>query len=142
MPPKQAEKGKQIRFVSGTYLGKTGWLNTAASKKGLFKRSVIVDLGDDGEKVTSVMKFSFRDAFKKVKTFEQALMKQHPDIENEMVTLCRHLSECYNLNGDAMAAYFKEELRIAVTEHLSRGGKAKFRLVQFPEDDDTKMHAV
>jgi hypothetical protein len=74
-------KGEEIRFVAGNYIGETGWLN-AAKRHTKLKYYVIVDL-DDEEKATLVWKTSVKLSSEEVAptSFEEACLRQHPDID-------------------------------------------------------------
>ena len=121
-------KGRQIRFISGKYGGKSktgsgyGW--TDSKGKILAKQKwVIVDMTGDGTHLKHTIvnrdSFIYKDWVKKnsgkertpALPFEERLMEQHPDIENIMEQLVRKLARVHGLeehmvNGGPMMMAF------------------------------------
>ena len=109
----ELQKGKAIRFVKGTCVGCVGWIDKAFKKK---KRSphvdVIVDM--DGSLVQKyVKKTSIRDAFARPKSYEEAALQQHNDIETAMIKLAEKFAECGIEDQQEAANLFMMELKHA-----------------------------
>ncbi len=138
-----AEKGQEIRFVKGTYAGKIGWINKAQKKtKGDVKRHVIV-LKDNGEeKATQTNKFSFRKPHVAPKTYEEAAIQQHFDMEKQMIKLAAMFAECAIVDSKGATKIFDKEVRRAIKELNSQGSKARYRNVEFFEGETEEAPSV
>ena len=146
MEEKEADKGKEIRFVKGNYKGKGGWIDKS-KKKTKASRNVIVDMGtgpDDADSddesqnnsnqqkycvATRVMRDSIRSKFDAPKSYEEAALQQHFDIEEAMINLAEKFAECKASNIDAISSLFSKELKRA-KKSLMKKGKG-YREVQF-----------
>lgn len=132
-------KGSEIRFVKGTYAGMHGWIDKdKKKKKGSAYRNVIVDYkakdGDDEDGIyqTRVKESSYRKLWTQPKTFEEAALQQHPDIEKAMITLAEMFAQCgSDLSNDGVLQLFHEELTRAKAHIKGLGSKARYRYVLF-----------
>jgi hypothetical protein len=104
----QTMKGRQIRFMGGTYGGERkkgsgcGWVDNTAMMSPK-KMWVIVDMTGQGKQLkhTQVSHSSFRysDWFNvQVLTFEEHLLQQYPEIEDSMEQLARMLARVKGLD--------------------------------------------
>ena len=124
-------KGDELRFVKGTYAGYSGWKNLAIKpKKGNQKRAVIVD--KDGEEIaTLVNKSSIRKPHDPPRTFEEALLQQHKDVETTMVKLAEMFAKCGISNNKNVLTIFSQELTKARENQIKLGSSARWRHVDF-----------
>lgn len=129
------QKGEEIRFVKGKYMGEKGWINTEKTCKTKVGKKeqvyVIVDL-ERGEKSTRVNKSSIRDKFSAPMSHEEAAMQQHKELELAMIQLAELWAECGITNVDNALALLSVEIGRAVDEH-NKLSKAPYRQVEFEE---------
>ena len=85
-------KGQKVRFISGKYGGKSGWLDTSR-EVGDGTVPVVVDRGRRGDCATHVHDGSLRiiDEAKGATSYAEAVVDQCPDIEKKLTELCRAL---------------------------------------------------
>jgi hypothetical protein len=76
-----AQKGDPIRFVKGKYLGNVGWINTGKKKTKSGTYCYVIVRLENEEKETRVKRSSYRERQVPPKTYEEAILQQHPDIE-------------------------------------------------------------
>lgn len=134
VPPK---KGKEIRFVRGTYAGRTGWVNDAKKTRGK-SCPVIVKL-DDEEKETTVWRRSYRKPFSKPANREEAAIQQHPDIELAMIKLFQMFAECDLRSNQNVIHLLNKEFTDAKKHQRDLNGKARYRRVEYNSQDDVVM---
>lgn len=139
----EAKKGNEIRFVKGNYAGKTGWINKAKKKtKGDEQRYVIVEMGDGTELATKASKYSIRKPHEEPRTYEEAALQQHFDIEKTMVKLASMFAECAVYDSKGAAKVFDKEVRRAIKEIRGKGPKARFRNVEFYDHQAEEAETV
>ena len=132
---KAPERGKEVRFIRGTYKGCVGWLDKAnKSKKKSKMIYVIVDDEDYGEEVnTRVWKSSYRERLKVPTTWAEAAVQQHPEIEDAVIETARLFASC-RISSDAIATtgmdLIADEIRKAVQENATLP-KQTVRIVLF-----------
>lgn len=125
------QKGDSIRFKSGSYRGRTGWLD---ADKGSTERQVYVcvDMGNK-EFWTRVSKESIAPPYEQPSTFEEAALQQHPEIERMMDKLVRDLARCGINGGSAeIAKIFDRKLHLANAKQAEKGSKATYWHVEYP----------
>jgi glycerol-3-phosphate cytidylyltransferase-like family protein len=135
-------KGERIRFIKGTYQDQKGWLNTD-KKHTKHKYHVIVepDLPERNyEKSTSVMKTSVRleTAETLPKTYEEALLHQHPDTDRLMDKLASELVKCHisgHESATELCRIFVAKLEVAHEKQQALGHKALWRDVIWDKGD-------
>jgi hypothetical protein len=118
-------KGEEIRFVAGNYIGETGWLN-AAKRHTKLKYYVIVDL-DDEEKATLVWKTSVKLSSEEVAptSFEEACLRQHPDIDAAFDQITKLLAACgVGRDSDEIPRIMSKKLLEACVARDVKGNKA------------------
>lgn len=127
-----AIKGDEIRFVSGKYGGKSGWINTQEPADESVT-PVVVNLGRKGEKCTYVHTSSIkRIATAPPVSYAEAVIQQCPDIEKNLVTVARQLAKC-DLSRDRQGfqAVVNQKLDEALLWQESRGSKAMYRKIKY-----------
>ena len=124
-------KGDAIRIVNGKYAGCTGWRDTSRKhKKGNRKRPVIVLL--HGEEIaTDVYKSSIRRPHGPPRSFEEAALQQHSDVETAMVKLAAMIAQFGLSDNVKMINIFDAELKLAREEQVRLKNKARYRHVVF-----------
>jgi hypothetical protein len=136
----ETDKAEAIRFISGVYAGKTGWLRHSRRKRGSVYFYVFVDLGDNKVLKTHVHLDSIGNAeVEEPKSYAAALLQQHIDIEATMSKLVRQLATCSIGDGDTpyqISKIFVEKLHDAIRKQENKGSKARYRYVHYDTDDD------
>jgi hypothetical protein len=143
-----SRRGEEIRFVAGTYVGYTGWIDDSREKT-VKSTPVIVHSfkkkdGSLVDKAATVRKTSIRSASIPAPTSRaEATMQQNPKIEQMMVKLCQKLAKCaVSPSDDAIYIVFNEKLQAAVAKQIALGRDAEWIGVDFnptPGNDDGKV---
>lgn len=68
-------------------------------------------------------------------SFEEAAMEQHPDIARLMGLLVEAFAECSLYDTYGACSLFDRELNRAMRAHKAKGHKARFRHVEYDEED-------
>jgi hypothetical protein len=124
-------RGHQIRFVSGIYKGKTGWIDND-QKDTAKMRYVIVDLGSGRTKKTRVNKESVGKPLGTPSCYAEAVLQQCPDIEQKLIKLCLELAKCsIGIDAAGILGIFNKQLHKATNAQLSLGSTATFRQVTY-----------
>lgn len=89
----ESPKGQAIFICGGKYRGKEGWLDISKPKTADFTY-VIVDMGAGKEAFTKVKHKNVCASSKVPDTFEEALLQQHPDINDDISRLVEKLAQC------------------------------------------------
>jgi hypothetical protein len=133
------KKGKEIRFLRGTYEGKKGWIDDDAKK--LKKHvHVILALPDGGEETKRVWKSSVR-ARRRATSHEEAILDQNPDIDGLMDRLAGLLAKCEIQNdSEKLARIFIHRINEANERQDELGHRATWRNVSF--NDETEQQAA
>lgn len=87
----ESRKGSPIRFVAGTYKGKTGWKDVGKGTTD-HRICVIVDMGSGREKMALVSKRSWAEVHQLPKSIQEAALQQHTAIDDLMSNLATLLS--------------------------------------------------
>ena len=126
-------RGEEIRFVRGKYVGCTGWhdISRKKSEKSKFF-PVIVTMEDDTEKQTRVRGSSIRVPHKAPLTHKEAAMQQYPDIELAMINLADMFIQCNIESPEETLRMFNNELLASRNRQDALKGKARYRGVYFP----------
>jgi hypothetical protein len=119
------EKGEEIRFVRGVYVGCVGWINKSRKNKKSSYRHVIVALEGE-EKATRVKKSSLRKKFKAPRTYEEACLQQHSDIELAMIQLAEMFSQCHFQDNNNVLQLLNDELVVACDIQSRLGSKGHY----------------
>ncbi|CAB9513719.1 hypothetical protein SEMRO_608_G174830.1 [Seminavis robusta] len=132
---KEPQKGKEIRFIRGTYKGCTGWMNRAIKSS-----TCNVIVAHEGvEKVTRVLSSSVRNKWTEPTSFEHALVQQHADVELAMVALAELLAECGVRRNPEILALINTELTIARKKNDDSGVKT-YRSVDWQGRTKRSLH--
>jgi hypothetical protein len=124
-------KGDQIRFVKGKYAGFQGWKDSSRKKKkGSRYRPVIIQL-EGSEHMTSVHRASYRSPFQAPRSFEEAALQQHSDLELAMIRVADMFAELGVTDNRIAVNIFDKELKRAREDQLKLGSKARYRKVDF-----------
>ena len=128
---KEGQKGEVIRFHSGTYAGKTGWLGskqlTSSDRVG-----VVVDNRDGTTKNATVSIWSLSKPHPdKPKTYAQALMMQKPDVEKVMKMFAKMVIKSGGWKNDArvnsvLDMFYEEMEHAALMRSLMDGGNIEW----------------
>ena len=129
-----SDKGDPIRFVRGTYKGKTGWLDSAKGETAE-QVYVIVDSKNSRLKRTRVHKDSVKPALDDTvppSSYAEAVLQQCPDVEEKLDSLCCELAKC-KIEKDApgIFAILNEKLTAATAKQASKKSKARYRDIIF-----------
>lgn len=126
------EKGDAIRFIRGTYKKLGGWIDKS-KKKGSVKKSPVIVHNEDGtEHQTKIERASYRSAHRTPKSYGEAAIQQHPDMELYMVKFCELYVACGCTDSEAAVDLMKRELTFAFEIMRKSGHKAIRRHVDFP----------
>jgi hypothetical protein len=125
-------KGDEIRFIRGTYKDLDGWLDTANKSKRKSKTIwVVVDDEDYQEEIhTKVWRSSIRARQIAPKTWAEAAVQQHPEIEDAVIEVARLFASCLIADEKSVIELIGNEIRQAQTEK-SAMTKQTVRVVQF-----------
>lgn len=143
-------KGQPIRFVKGKYVGLTGWIDKSKKKKkDSFFRNVIVHLEPDddddddegnhrslGEELSTRVKLS---SYRKLwpaaapRSFAEAAIMQHPDIERAMIELAEMFAQCCIQQTDPALNLLCVEIDLARKNLIKQGRKGRYRAVNFQQ---------
>ena len=132
------DKSSPIRFVGGAYGGKNGWLRKSKSAYGVDKIWVLVDMGNSTIKKTYVNIEYIGNRLQKPKSWVDAMLQQHVNIEIEMNTLCRKLA-CFSLDKSAKVLILTEiakRLDLAIGRQHAKGHRANWKRVEYGGSDD------
>ena len=104
---------------------------------------IIVKFEDGNEQPAhQVWKTSVRFLLQEPVSYEEALIKQHPDIEKLMEKLARDLVICgIEDNSDELKTIFSEKINAAVTAQASLVNKATWRNVGYYNQGEANQKA-
>lgn len=128
------DRAQPIRFVTGTYAGRKGWLRRSKRERAPHQIYVYVAM-EDYVKPTFVNRESvelFGDRAI-VKTFTDAMFAQHPKVEVALDSLVTKLAT-FDLDTKRQAeacAAFKTKLEAAVRKQEQKGPRANYKKVVF-----------
>jgi hypothetical protein len=128
-------KGAELRFTKGSYMGKTGWINEDGKLLDCYVH-VIIHMGDGlEERLTKVRKTSMKRIAddRPAATREEAILQQHPDIEAIMEKLAAELAKCGLDRTKETARIVSVKLQEAIVAHRTKGSKATYRFTRFTD---------
>jgi hypothetical protein len=97
---KMSNRGEVISFVRGKYIGYTGWKNLDGDKTAVSIAVIVHGYkdkknGSTSNKTATVRKESVKSKVQPApKSRAEAIMQQHPEIEQAMEKLARQLAKC------------------------------------------------
>ena len=130
-----SQRGEAIRFTTGKYKGRTGWVNSSKPKTAKMM-SVIVDLGNGVTRDTRVRQTSVAAPFGPPKSFQEALLQQHPDIEELIDKVASKLAKC-TINEESLepfTEFFGRRVKKACERQEALGNKATWLNVEWDDD--------
>ena len=137
-----SRKGEEIRIVAGTYKGYTGCIDNSKQDT-VASISVIVNAfkkrsGGTVDKSATIRKSSLRPAkIPAPASYGEAIMQQHPKIEQMLEKLCRQLAKCeVGRGGSSIQVVFATKLQEAVAKQLALAGDAEWKFVCYPPPQD------
>jgi hypothetical protein len=137
------QRGREIRFIKGKYIGYNGWINdhgdhTAHSYAVIVSGYKSVN-GGTHDRITKVRKESVRDRIlPPANSKSEAIMQQHPEIEQTMEKLCRQLAKCdINPRSNSIKEVFGRKLLEAVAKQIALGNKATWKRVDYTRSAGT-----
>ncbi len=134
-------KGDPIRFLKGKYKGKSWWINTEKIHTKCMTFAA-VDMGNDRALKTSVRKDSIGSSIPNIpRSYSEAAIQPHPDIESLMDKLCKELTECNVEDSQDISTIFSEKLVLAYQEQKELGHKAVYRNVDYDDTDEWALQS-
>ena len=125
------QKGSEISFIKGTYVGLTGWINASRAPKNGYGYVIVKKTSDNEEKCTRVKKSSVRKIPGAPSSYEEAMLLQHPDIQRQLCQLATMLASC-DINDDTeIVRLLKVELRTAQSYQAELGHRARWRQIDY-----------
>jgi hypothetical protein len=124
-------KGREIRFVRGTYKGCTGWLDSANKTKKDWVWVVVDDKDYEEEVHARVWKSSVRESHKAPTTWAEAAVQQHPEIEFAIIEVSCMFATCTNLDDTTFLSVgnlLGKEIKLA-QQHVGNEIKKTTRVV-------------
>jgi hypothetical protein len=129
-------KGQAIRFISGKYGGKKGWIDLSGVD-GEDTTPVIVNLGKKGEKDTYVFDYSFEaEPTAPPSCYAEAVIQQCPDLQRLLVTACRGFAKAdIGKDPTGFFAVIDRMTKDAITLQTLKGSKALYRKIEHNNRD-------
>jgi hypothetical protein len=125
-----SQRGVEIRFVNGTYLGHIRWLDDARTHTTFCFYVIVQNFKGNGDKPTRVGRASVRllSEEKDPVSLEEAVLQQHPDIEATMNKLVALFVQC-GIQGDSteVPRIVSQKLLAAGVAQAMKGSKATWR---------------
>ena len=131
-------KGDDIRFSKGSYAGMRGWLDASKPDHPPKMYNVIIQISPVEDKVTRVMKTSVRFLVNDTipVSMEEAVLKQHRDVDVAMDRLAALLAQCMvRPASNEIHRIFENKIDEAWSSQTMKGEKATWRVTEFVEDE-------
>jgi hypothetical protein len=132
-------RGAEIRFVGGTYIGYKGWVDNSKEETAKSTPVIVHSFkkkdGSVVDKATTVRKTSIRPAVIQAPTsYAEAILQQHPKIEQMLDKLCTKLAKCEAGNsGNSLHEVFHKKMLAAIAKQNALGADAEWILVLYEE---------
>ena len=126
-------KGREIRFVRGTYKGCKGWIDKANKTKKGWVWTIVNDEDYEEERHARVQKSSVREKHEPPTNWAQAAIQTHPEIDFAIIELSRMFATCNTLTDaswGAVTRHLVDEIKLAQV-HLRAEKKQVTRMVTF-----------
>ena len=133
-----SNRGEEIRFVRGKYIGYTGWKNLDGDETAVSIAVIVHEYkdkknGSTSNKTATVRKESVKSKVQPApKSRAEAIMQQHPEIEQAMEKLARQLAKCeLRPRSTAIQNIFATKLQDATARQIAMGNRATWKRVQY-----------
>jgi hypothetical protein len=131
-----SNKGSPIKIIGGAHKGCTGWLDKSRETTDCYTPVIVRHRSK--EKVTKCKheNYVLVTEVKDPVNYEEAMMQQHPDMEDLLNQLVRKMAECEMVQADGESAanlckIFRVHLAKAVQRQNSKGNKARWCRVRW-----------
>ena len=134
-------KGAAIKIYGGKYKGREAWLDVSMGDPPK-QAHIYVKMGDNERdlKRTKINRLNFRlKDGKRPKTYAQAVLMQHPEVESQFNKVCTLLAKLGIKDSNSMGEiqeFFKVKLGQAVKCHQEKFG------VTFEEEDNDYLKHI
>lgn len=121
-------RGEKIRFSTGTYAGKVGYMNRAMEPTCSSVHVIIdesQDPADDRDYLACVRKTSL-SPWKAATTHEEMAIYEDEKVAYHLAKLAQALAECGVTGSPSLMDLIKEAVDTAAVVQVSKGNKAKF----------------
>jgi hypothetical protein len=139
---KMSNRGEVISFVRGKYIGYTGWKNLDGDKTAVSIAVIVHGYkdkknGSTSNKTATVRKESVKSKVQPApKSRAEAIMQQHPEIEQAMEKLARQLAKCeLRPRSTSIQKKIATKLQDATTRQIAMGNRATWKRVQYNSGD-------
>ena len=137
----EKDKGEEIRFVGGTYAGRTGWQH--AGKEDTAKMThVIIEKEGEHLKGTRVRKENVRNEDKTPPAnYEAAMLNQQRDIEVLLRQVTKKIAKCGLYDSTIISMVFTQFMDEAIQTQRDLGYEAQWHWVDFTPPDVVQSDA-
>jgi hypothetical protein len=133
MPSKSKKKtqpvrGDPIRLTRGTYVGKTGWTNSALAQTASSIHIILnedQESNEDNQYVVCVRKTSVAP-YRIPESLEEYCVQEDPKVAMYLSKLGQALAECGVTANKHLMSLIKEQLDLAYMAQVEKGRQAKF----------------
>jgi hypothetical protein len=135
-----SNRGEEVRFVRGKYIGYTGWINRDGDETAVSIAVIVNGYKDKKTGVTTNKATTVRTESVRVKaqpapnSRAEAIMQQHPEIEQTMEKLARQLAKCdLSPLSTSILQIFATKLQEESARQIAMGNRATWKRVQYDE---------
>jgi hypothetical protein len=135
----ESKKGAAIKFIGGSHVGCSGWINKTKDPTENYISVIVVLKKTKEEKITKVKieNYVLLTSITEPTNYEQAMLRQHADIDEMLNTLVRKMAECEGIDvagtsGEIIGNLFLARLGKAIARQNVKGSKARWRRVRWP----------
>jgi hypothetical protein len=134
----QSKKGAPIKFIGGDYVGCSGWINKMKDPMDTFIYVIVVLKKTKKELLTRVKQENYvlLADIKVPINYEEAMVQQHPDIEQMLNMLAGKMAECELIgvtgqSGQNIGNVFLQHLGKAIARQNAKDSKSRWRRVRW-----------
>jgi hypothetical protein len=131
-------RGEEIRFVGGVYIGYKGWMDKSKDKTALSYHVVVKSFkkkdGSTIDLATTVRKTSVRRPALETPpaSYAEAIMQQHPKVEQLLDKLCKQLAKCeLSISDTSILTVIAAKLQAAMAAQIALGSDAEWKRVRY-----------
>jgi hypothetical protein len=143
-----SNRGEEIRFVRGKYIGYTGWINLDGDESDVSIAVIVSGYKDKKkggsrfDKKKTVRKESVRSKLEPApRSRAEAILQQHPEIEQTMEKLARQLAKCeLSPSSASILQIFAMKLQDATARQIAMGNRAIWKKVRYKSKDASHSH--